>query len=250
MPSEHCGYGTKYASPRGGLIKCEVLLDDMDKYYADNGGVHLSRQQLYDTLRGIRVHTDEICRIAFFLRISIEDILHTSLSADIGPQAFDRKVLEMRKQNIPYKQIAKELNASLDLVKPIGSGRYRTYSQASGLEPKKRKKIDWEQKDNQYCHIIRKEVLNRLNCGSSRPRRICRGSICRALGIRREHLMHMKACLKFVDEHSETWEQFWEREIHWAVKELEQDGRTVNITNIGILTGIKKNNLVKIWNQP
>ena len=239
-------YGTKYASPRGGLIKCESLLSDMQKYYSEDKGDFLSRQQLYDTLRGVRIHTDEICRIACFLRIPMVDLLSTKPLPDVGPEAFDAKVLEMRKKNIPYKQIAKELNASLELVKPIGTGRYRSYSQASGEIPKQRKKTDWNQVDRDFYPAVSKEVRNRLNCGKQRPKRICIGTICRAVGIRREKLLRMPTCLKVVNEYYETWEQFWEREIQWAIIKLREDDKNINATSIEKLTGIKKHNIIKV----
>ena len=59
----------------------------------------------------------------------------------------------------------------------------------------------------------------------------------------------MPTSLHAVRKYSETWEQFWGREIKWAIAKLEEEGKNINITSIGKLTSIKKHNVIKVMKQ-
>ena len=55
--------------------------------------------------------------------------------------------------------------------------------------------------------------------------------------------MHLPKCLAEIRKHEESQEQYWAREVVWAVHHIENRGDTVSFRKIRELTNIRRKNL-------
>ena len=51
-------------------------------------------------------------------------------------------------------------------------------------------------------------------------------------------------CRAEIEKYKETQEEYWAREILWAIEKLKREGKAVNWKNIRMLTNIKKKDFI------
>ena len=66
--------------------------------------------------------------MALFLKIPTDVLVNRRLPEKSKQQLFDAEIHRLHKQGLKYPEIANRLNASYDVVKSIGEGRYKTPS--------------------------------------------------------------------------------------------------------------------------
>ena len=121
---------------------------------------------------------------------------------------------------------------------------YRRYHYASD-NPKKggKKGLDWQSIDAETLPKV-KALLNALTCDdTSRPQRISIGKVERVLGLPSKRLKNCPKCKAEIEKHWESQEEYWAREIVWAIGQLIQDGRTLNFSGIHRLINLRKKDM-------
>lgn len=231
--------GTKYRSVRGQQRNMELLhMDFLDKFKSLNPDIKES-WQLQKVLNGYRTNTYEICLIAMLLNISPKSLTNMKLPKKSQEEIFDKKVKELHNQGLKYPEIAKSLNASYNIVKPIGENLYGSYSYKSN-KPKMRR-IDgknWMQIDQDTLPLVVNAISVLKGNNTTKPKRITIATIEKFLGLPCKRIYLLPLCKAEVEKHYETQEQYWARKIVWAMNYIELHSMPLHLTNIQKLTNI------------
>lgn len=239
-------YGTKYVSIRGEQRNIKLFSDDFLAFYERLSYEGLSELwQIQKIFNGYRFNCFEVCQMAMFQGISIEELCNMKLPDKSQEQMFDEKVRELRKQGMKYPEIAKRLNASYNIVKPIGENLYGKYSYTKGTHQKCGvKKQDWEKVDKVTLPLVKKAIKELEGQGGERPHKVNVFAVSKKLGLSDKRLYLLPECMKEVLKHQESQEQYWAKEVIWAIKKIQNDGIACNWKQIRVLTNMRKDNLI------
>ena len=235
--------GTPYCSVRGEQRNIGKLHQDFSEYYKELSSKHFTELwQIQKVFTGDRVNFNEICMIAMFLKIPVKDLVHRRLPEKSSQERFDEEIYKLHEQGLKYPEIAEKLGASYDIVKSIGERRYGTYHR----EPRESKKVgskayDWQKIDKDTLPKVKEAIRNLWGDGIERPQKITIYKVERFLNISSKRIStYLPMCRAEIEKYKETQEEYWAREILWAIEKLKREGKIVNWKNIRILTNIKK----------
>lgn len=233
---------TKYLSLRGQKRNMSLLYSDFQNYYKTLPNIYIKEQwQFQKIFTSHRCNTFEICLLAMFLGISANELKNMKLPKKTQQELFDEKIISLRNQGLKYPEIAKELNASYDVVKAIGEDKYGYYHYH--LKPPQKggaKKKDWNTFDETMLPLI-KDIINKLNnVENLRPQRITITTIERLLHIPKKSLLHCPLCISEIKKHYITQEEYWAQEVVWATKKIIQENQPFNLTRILRLINLRK----------
>lgn len=233
--------GTSYLTIRGEKRNISLLQKDFSKYYTGFQDNYFQEiYQLQKVFTGASVNCYEVCMIAMFLGVSVYDITHMELPESKPHQVFDDKIFELHNQGFNYAQIARKLGASYDYVKVIGVGRSKnTHPPKSNPLKGGVKAKDYNSLDNDTLPMV-KTLISGLKSSEERPIKITRGLIARKLDIPYKQLDKMPLCLEEINRHYESQEQYWAREIMWAVDTIIKNDDTLNYKHIRDLTNLRR----------
>lgn len=227
-------HGTKYVSLRGEQRNITLLQKEFTDFYKMlPGNAFGETWQLQKVFNGYRFNSVEICMIALFLGIPVEELAHMTLPAAPQPDLFDARVRELRDKGMKYPAIAAELGASYDVVKAIGEGRYHKHSGKPRHQPGEggRHKQDYGELDRVTLPKVKALVKRFLSTGDDRPRRVTLGAVERTLCLPKKQICKLPRCKAYIEKHAESYEQYWAREVVWAARILTTEGK-LNYTNI------------------
>ena len=182
--------------------------------------------------------------VAHFLDIMPIDLAEMKVPKISHKDAFDAKVRELHAQGLKYPEIARRMNASLDVVKPVGEGRYlkgdpnKVRANRGGV-----KSYNWEKIDLEMLPAVQEAVKKVWGIGDERPRRVNTRSVAKILDYPEQRFDRMPLCRAEIEKYSETQEQYWAREMIWAAKQVLSSGKTLNYTALDKLTNIKKTDM-------
>lgn len=238
--------GTEYLSVRGEQRNIQKFCDDFMVFYKELSEQGLTELwQIQKVFTNYRLNCFEVCQIAMFLNVPIEKLSSMELPDRTQEQLFDDKVRELHKQGLKYPEIAKRLNASYNVVKPVGSGRYGKYSYKKGTHQKcGAKPKNWKQIDRESLPLVKDAVGKLWGGGGERPHRITESTVCRLLGYPDNRLELMPLCRAELLKYKESQEQYWAREIVWAIQKILKGGKVPNWKQIRTLTNMRKDNVL------
>lgn len=234
--------GTKYLSARGDKRNIAELCDNFVQFYAelcDNEFTQLWKLQKVFTSG--RFNAIEICMVALFLGIPVEELVNPTLPAQTQTQLFDAQIRELHARGMNYRQIADEMGASYDTVKAIGNGLYQKYHHCLP-EPQKggQKSRNWDSVDAATLPLVQ-DFIHRCNQDTAhRPVKITVGMVERCLGLPTKGLKNCPKCLAEIAKYAETQEEHWARVVAWAVDLLLCGGSGLTLSKILKLTNIRK----------
>lgn len=239
---------TPYLSKRGARRDMVLLYKDFAQYYSsfENSKI-LERWQVDKAFFDDCVKTYNVCQVAMFLKIPINELVNMKCPEKPLEQVFDEQVFELREQGLSYPEIAKRMNASINTIKPIGEGimgKYRK-SRATNIVPVRSRSFDWEKIDRETLPKVVAACKEIYGVGTNRPHRVNMCSVARMIGIADKRMALLKLCREEIDKYQETWEEYGAREISWAIDEIGRLGKDLNITNIMLLTNMRKANVIR-----
>ncbi len=233
---------TPYVSRRGEQRNMNLLCCDFNQHYEALPGQPLTELWQIQRLFTERCfHSYEICLMALFLGIPACDLVSMKLPEKSQAERFDEAVQTLRQQKLSYSEIARRLDAPLELVKnvyrehPIGN---RNPSPGKGGV----KKADWQKIDRELLPKV-KEITKNFSAVDSRPEKISIGKVERLLQLPKKYLANCPLCTAEIEQYRETQEEYWAREVAWAVQEGERNGWAVHATMIQKMTHIRKRDL-------
>ncbi len=119
--------GTRYTSLRGEQVFARMLHEDLRVYYNDLLPPTLT--EWYHTQKifcSQTFHSFDICLMAMFLGISVEDLLNPSLPEFTLQQRFDAQLRLLRSQGMTQKAAAAVMGVSIHAVKAVEEQRFRS----------------------------------------------------------------------------------------------------------------------------
>ncbi len=198
--------GTKYMSSTGKTRNTQTLADDMQRYYREISLNEVaSMYQIQRTLLGNRSDFSVVCQIAFYLGISIDNLLHPSLPEEL---ILKREGNRGSKEETPedWNQYDEEMAPILEKV---------------------------------ACDIYHGNISD-----TGRPERVSERLIYKFAGIPNHRLGNMPKCREILSRYKETYAQNWARKLVWAYQKLKNENRDKPVfwCNIRELLGVKKKN--------
>lgn len=238
--------GTEYLSARGEQRNIQKFYEDFMAFYRELPTQGLTELwQIQKVLTGYRFNCFEVCQLAMFLNIPIEKLCCMELPQRTQEQIFDGKVKELHKQGLKYPEIARRLNASYNVVKPVGTDRYGKYAKKKETHQKcGAKPMDWEKIDMESLPLVQDAVRQLQGIGGKRPHRVTEFAVCKMLGFPDKRLKSMPLCREEVLKHQEPQEQYWAREVLWAFNKIQNEGKAPNWKQIRVLTNMRKVNVL------
>ena len=239
---------TPYRSIRGEQRNIALLHTDFTEYYQNmTDNLFTELWQIQKVLTDDRVNFYEICLLALFLNIPVADLVKMKLSEQTQEKRFDEQVFRLHEQGLKYPEIARRLNASYNTVKSIGERRYKTYHkqfktpQKSGI-----KAFNWHQIDIDTLPLVQDTIRRLQGDGVVRPQRVTFFSVEKLLNLPSKRItMYLPLCKAEIERHKETQEQYWAREIIWAVNKVRSDNQPMNWKHIRTLTNMKKEDVIR-----
>lgn len=238
----HSKLEAPYISARGEQRNLSLFYQDFVGYYRDilqQGCMEM--WQIQKIFNGYRWNTFEVCQIAMFLGIPVDELVHMVLPEKNQEQMFDEKVRELHKQGLSYPEIAKRLGASVNIVKPIGEKRYgnqgkpRQHSGKGGI-----KGYDWTWIDKDTLPEVKSAVEKIYTGSGNRPRKVSAYAVAKEIGISDRRLKMLPECMALIKSYQESQEQYWAREVVWAVHQVQKDGNILVWRRIRDLTNLRR----------
>ncbi len=243
-------YGTKYVSIRGKQRNMNLITKDFQEMYKDLNNDFNESWQIQKLLNGYRANTYEVCMFAMFLNVPYEKLINMTLPDKTQEELFDEKVKKLHKEGLNYQEIAKRLNASYNVVKPIGENLYGTYPAKPKPKPKQRKdRINysgkWNQIDIDTLPLVRDAIKSLNGDRDIPPKRITVYAIEKLLNLPSKRIYYLPLCKEEILKHKETQEEFWTRKITWGVRKIIRENLSLNLTRIQSITNIEKENIIR-----
>ena len=198
--------------------------------------------QIQKVLTNDRVNFYEICLIAMFLGITADELIQMKMPEKTQQQLFDEEVYRLHEQGLKYTAIAKTLSAPYVTVKAIGERRYGTYhkptkaSLKSGAKPQ-----NWNQIDEDTLPIVKDAISQLRGDGTTRPKKITTFAVEKILHLSSKKIsLHLPKCRAEIQRYEESQEQYWAREVAWAVRQVEESGVTLTWRKVRDLTNMRR----------
>lgn len=198
--------GTKYMSLTGKTRNTKMLAEDIQKYYKKIGLNDVaSMYQIQRTLLGNRSDFSIVCQIAFYLGISVDSLLHPSLS--------ERQILSVQETRCSKEETPEDWNQYDEEMVPI-------------LE--------------KVAYDIYHGNIN----DTGRPERVSERLIYKYAGLANHRLENMPKCRVILSRYKESYAQNWARRLVWAYRKVKADkvDKPVFWCDIRELSGVKKKN--------
>lgn len=234
---------TKYRSIRGEQRNMALFHADFTEYYKDLPDNWFTESwQIQKVLTNGRLNFFEICLMALFLDIPADDLINMALPEKSQQELFDEEVYRLHEQGLKYPAIAKTLNASYVTVKAIGERRYGTYRQPpktplkSGAKPQ-----NWQQIDADTLPLVREAIRQLQGDGTTRPKKVTAFAVEKMLNLSSKKIsLNLPQCLAEIRKHEESQQQYWAREIVWAVRQVMGTGGAVTWRRVRELTNMRR----------
>lgn len=234
---------TKYRSIRGKQRNIALFHADFTEYYRGlpmNWFTEL--WQIQKVLTNDRTNFFEICLMAMFLDITTDELVHMELPQKSQQQLFDEKVHSLHEQGLKYPEIAKMLSAPYVIVKAIGERRYGTYHKTPQIPLKNgMKSNNWRQIDEDTLPLVKDTIRQLKGDGTTRPKKVTAFAIEKILHLSSKKIsLYLPKCLAEIQRHAESQEQYWAREVAWAVRQVADSGASLTWRKVRDLTNIRR----------
>lgn len=198
---------TKYLKSTGRSRYTKQLVGDMKEFYTKMGLENIaSLAQVQRTLLGEHCEFSVVCQIAFFLGITVEEL--------VSPKLTQEQIEEEQRSHYMRDSVPVDWE-QLDEVK------------APLLE--------------QFAIAVYTGMASEMG----RPERVSEKLVYRELGLLQHQLENMPKCRAIMAQYKESYPECWARRILWAYKQLVKEGR-VRWVDIRVLAGVKKEKLSAI----
>ena len=237
--------GTQYLSARGKARNITLLFNEFMEFYKElpkQGITKLSQMQKIFT--EYRWDFYEVCQMAFFLGINVDNLVNPRLPERSQTELFNEKVARLYDAGLGCHRIAREMGCSPSTAKNANRVRPKAehdYSVRKGI-----KREDWERMDTDMQEEVRKVCEQIYYNNGGRPGHVTVNAVCRALEFPDKRFNYLPKCREVIYEYEEKKEVYWAREVVWCYQNLleskgEEDIRWRDIRNI---TNLRKDNFI------
>lgn len=127
-------------------------------------------------------------------------------------------------------------------VKMIGEHRYGTYHKLSKETIRSSKKSqDWKQIDENTLPLVKKVIQQLKGDGTTRPKKVTVFAVEKILNLSSKKIpLHLPKCYAEIQKNQESQEQYWAREIVWAVQQINDSGCVLTWRKVRDLINIRQ----------
>ena len=219
------------------------------KYLYDNGNrkmyaLYADYASFYKTLDPSELMSENsMCRLLGGHRGIFAYICQLGLMFDIDPSDLITKGNE-QDYDI-FQRVSQMTGEPVERVRIIGEAVIDELKKESVQFIKgTRHKDNIDQADIELLPRLKETVLKIYGEGDARPRKISISQISKAVHVDSHRLKKMKRCMDFFNQYYESQEEYWARELVWAVKKTEHDGDNLSFSHIQDLTNLRRDNMV------
>jgi len=221
---------SKYIHDNGNRKAYELYEDYTAYYHSLEAEDLMSINSMSRILRGHSGTFGNICQLGLFFDIEPSDLLIK------GDEGQDDDI---------FIRVSELTGESLERVHIIGEAIIDELKKDSVLFIKeKRHEDNIDKEDLALLPSVEATVKNIYGEGDDRPRKISLNAISKPLHVDIHKLKKMERCMAVINQHYESQEEYWAREIVWAVKMIEKNGETLNERHIRNLTNLRHDNMV------
>lgn len=220
----------KYMSESGVQRKLGVFVQDYLQFYCNMDSEYLlDTVQVQKFFNGKRFLMHEICQLALFERVSVEQILNPMIVEEIDSI---------------YLKVAQNIGVDYELVKLIGDEISKEHYKRKISFETKRKNLDkWDKMDLELLPQVKELIKQLQDTGENRPEKISVAGICKTLNLPDKKIDKLPRCKEEIKNHMESQEHYWARELVWAVETIEKSDVRLNWKQIRNLTNLRKVNV-------
>lgn len=236
--------GTGYRSRRGEQRNISLLAEDYGKFWGEE---KLAVWQIEKILAGYRFQTAEICGLAMFLGAAPGELAQYQIPEGKNAtkaEEFDSMVRKMLGDGTGINETARQLGVSSRTVRDIrdnkGGMPEKDSKKKKGTQQKKKTKKDWTGEDAAMLPKVKEMISVLMGETGERPRRVTLPALAGRIGIPEKRLEKLESCMEEIRAKKETKEEYWARELAWAARETEKEGKVLNWRRVRDLTNMRK----------
>ena len=237
--------GSKYLSARGKMRNVSLLFQDFIEFYKElpNQGI-TKLSQMQKIFTGYRWDFYEVCQMAFFLKLSADDLINPKMPEKSQTEIFNEKVARLYDAGLGCHRIAREMGCSPSTAK--NANRVKTKAEHDYSVRKGIKREDWRKMDEQMLQQVSDTCEQIYYNDGGRPGHVTVNAVCRALGLPDKRFDYLPKCKNIIYEYGEKKEIYWAREVVWCYQELikKKEEEEICWRNIRDATNIRKDNFI------
>ena len=219
------------------------------KYLYDNGNrkmyaLYADYTAFYKTLDTSELMSENsMCRLLGGHRAIYAYICQLGLMLDIDPSDL---ITKGKGQDYDiFQRVSQMTGEPVEHVRIIGEAVIDELKKESVQFIKgTRHKDNIDQADLDLLPRLQEAVINTYGDGDTRPRKISISQVSKAVHVDSHRLKKMKRCMEFFNQYYESQEEYWARELVWAVKKTEREGDNLSFSHIQDLTNLRRDNMV------
>ena len=172
-----------------------------------------------------------ICQIAFWEGVNPENLINNTMThIDADTEQF-------------YKKLSIKYSIDIDIISRIGDDICKHIYEKNRVHAKPgRRNFDYDSMDCDLLPKVKKYV-KQLYSKEGRPEKLSFRKVEKALSLPPKRFTYLPRCKKYIEQHLESQNEFWAREVEWAVKELQYKNEPINWKHIHIRTCMRFCNL-------
>lgn len=221
---------SKYVHDNGNR-KAYELYEDYTAFYRSLAAEELmSINTMSRILRGHSGTFNNICQLGLLFGVKPSDLLNK------GDEALNDDI---------FIRVSQSTGEPLNRVYLIGEAIIDELKKDSVIFIKEKRHEDNIDKDDiALLPSVEATVKKIYGEGDDRPRKISLNAISKPLHVDIHKLKKMERCMAVINQYYESQEEYWAREIVWAVKMIEKNGDTLNNRRIRDLTNLRRDNML------
>lgn len=237
--------GSKYLSVRGRMRNVTLLFDDFMEFYKGLPYQGISQlSQIQKVFTGHRWGFYEICQIAYFLGVNVDELTNPVLPQKPQTKRFDGKVAELYAQGLGCHRIARELGCSPSTAKKANKVKPKAEHDHSVRKGMRRE--DWGRMDEDMVPAVRDACEQIFHNHGSRPGHVTVHAVCRRLGLPDKRFDYLPKCREVIHGYEEEKEVYWAREVVWCYRELSgsRGEDEIRWRDIRDITNLRRDNFI------
>lgn len=236
--------GTPYLGARGEHIYFNRLLEDLKEHFNGISGMDdFIGNHIHTIIKGDRFVFWEICMMAMFLKISVDELVTAKENIKMPQQIFDERVYRLWKQGLGINEIARKLGVASSMV--------RMAIDITEREPKatvkkifKNRKQDRITLDKETLPLVKQAISELHGTGEQRPCRISMGAVSKKINVSRYLLRDLELCKQVIEKAIECDDKYHARKVIWAVNVLQKSEKAIKLWRLRYLCKLEKEDML------
>lgn len=234
--------GTEYITARGKRKYVTKLHSDMQEYYKQFGLSGIEQQyQVVKLFTGANNNFLDICKLAFFLKIPIEELMNPKLPEKSQTERFNEKVEQLYQEGLGCHRIAQKVGSCPSTA--LKANRIKEKAPHDYAVRKGIAKKNWNAMDVEMLSKVKELCEKIYTGGDDRPKRVTAFAITKAMSWPDKRLDYLPRCKELVQRYSmESMEEYWARECVFFYKILLEESTTITWRNLRDKTNLTRKN--------